>query len=144
MIYDMKSNKLCIIKSSGANAIDSRVATLAVADRSGTVPAAERLTHAPGRRVASALAELAVPGSVRRAGQASTVDHVQPAVADTHAIHCHLVRSAGNSHNSVGALRPVEDCVGGAALADSSDEVVASQADAGGSIEVGLVAAGRS
>lgn len=138
----MKSNKLCIIKSSGANAIDSRVTGLAVADRSGTVPAAEGLTKAPGRGVASALAELSVPGRVGRAGKTSPVDQVQSTVADTHAIDSHLVGPTGNSHNCCGgALRPIEDSAGGATLADSSDEVVASEADAGGSVEVGLIAA---
>ena len=140
-------NKLSIIKSSlGADAVDSCVSALTPTYVAAAVPRAEGLTQAPGLHVASALAVLAVPSRVGRASQTLVVDEIKSTVAHASSVNKNLVGAANNNgRNGNGrTLRTVEDGSCRTFLTNSVDPVVTVNTHASGSVEEGVVTAGRS
>lgn len=84
-----------------------------------------------------------VPGGVGWAGQTGVVDQVQSGVAHAGTVDLYLVGAAGVAGDGGGgAGSTVENSSIGADLALVGDFVVAGEADARGTVEVGVVAAG--
>lgn len=121
---------------------------MATATARNAVPDTEGLTQTPSRDfAATAHTVLAVPGCISRTGQTYPVYQIEPVVAETFAIDCHLVRTTGDSslsHCSGDAFETVEGSPRGALLANTVDEVVCGQTFASGAIEESVVSAGRS
>lgn len=89
-----------------------------------------------------------VPLGVGRAGQALAINIIKSCTALASVVDEDLIGPAGHCWGVdlaiAGALRAVEGSSGGALLAHSVDQVEASRADAGSTVEVGVGAAGRS